>query len=62
MPVMSEYPKTDLLCGLIALLSFLATAIVLSNGLVHSTKWYWWLWITVPMLIFALLRLHRKKP
>ena len=58
---MSEYPKTDLPSGVIALLSFLATAIVLSNGLVYSAKWYWWLWVTVPMLIIALVRLHRKK-
>ena len=58
---MSEDPQADSLYGLIALLSFLATAIVLSNALVLNPKWYWLLWITVPMLIIALLRLHRKR-
>jgi|GEM_PF-942334 len=58
---MSEDPQADSHCGVIALLSFLATAIVLSNALVQNPKWYWLLWITVPMLIIALLRLHRKR-
>jgi hypothetical protein len=58
---MSEDPQADSLYGVIALLSFLATAIVLSNALVLNPKWYWLLWITVPMLIIALLRLHRKR-
>lgn len=42
---------------MIVLVMLLANAIVLKNGFVTNAKWYWALFLTVPLLILVL---HRK--
>ena len=41
--------------GMAMLVSWIANAIVLRNGLVYDEKWYWALVLTIPMLLFILI-------
>ncbi|WP_205513287.1 hypothetical protein [Longitalea arenae] len=42
-----------------AVLLILASAIVLERGMVSHPKWYYMLWITIPLLVICLF--HERK-
>ncbi|MBD0286037.1 MAG: hypothetical protein ICV79_11535 [Flavisolibacter sp.] len=52
---MSRNPQTVSAHGVAMLLSAIANAVVLRNGLTINEKWYWALILTVPMLLFVLM-------
>lgn len=57
---MSRYPDQGPAGGVLLLLLCLLSASILEAGIVYHPKWYQLLYITVPLLLLALLSERRR--
>jgi hypothetical protein len=59
--VMESQNGRQSLTGMLALIALIINALVLKNGFVHSTHWYWCLFISLPVLLIAVIKLKAEK-
>jgi hypothetical protein len=59
---MAEKPTTGSVYGMLILIAVFMNAIVLKNALTIHENWYRMLFVTLPLLLLALLLSFRDKP